>query len=108
MARADDLVSGHQCQRLHGRLWEDRSGVCARTSGSLEYRVNAEIDTETPVGIVARSRSVLVFFHLLGGRFVLSGYLAVAHRAHAPYLATLPEATCKRSRACENETFASA
>ena len=60
MAGVDDLVSGRAHQRFHGRLWEDRPGIRSRAGGPVDaYRVQAEIDTETAMGIAVRSRSVL-------------------------------------------------
>ena len=46
---------GEADQRLHRCLWEDRDGICPRASGSVDYRVAAEIDTKAFVGIAQRA-----------------------------------------------------
>ena len=52
MTRVGDLVSEWTDECLHGRLWQDRAGVCSRASGPVDYRVQAEIGAETFVGVM--------------------------------------------------------
>ena len=56
----------------------DRSSLCPRAGGPMAHRVQAQIDTETLVGIIARPKRVLVFFHLLEGGLRLAGALQLS------------------------------